>query len=116
MGVPSAPWASNDQGSEPDVVMAGCGDVPTLETLAAIELLRNFFPELKVRVINVVDLMKLQPPSEHPHGLSDQDFDLLRTNDKPIIFGHHSGGRLFRAARRIATRSHSLVQGSRCNR
>jgi len=83
------PWASNDQDGEPDVVMACCGDVPTLETLAAVELLREHFPELKVRVINVVDLMKLQPQSEHPHGLSDKDFDLLFTKDKPIIFAFH---------------------------
>jgi xylulose-5-phosphate/fructose-6-phosphate phosphoketolase len=82
-------WASNDQGSEPDVVMACCGDVPTLETLAAVDLLRKHLPELKVRVINVVDLMKLQPASEHPHGLSDQDFDSLFTKDKPIIFAFH---------------------------
>src|SRR4051794_16003134 len=82
-------WASNDQGSEPDVVMACCGDVPTLETLAAVELLRQHLPELKVRVINVVDLMKLQPSSEHPHGLSDADFDALFTKDKPIIFAYH---------------------------
>jgi xylulose-5-phosphate/fructose-6-phosphate phosphoketolase len=83
------PWASNDQGGEPDVVMACCGDVPTLETLAAVELLRGHFPDLKLRVINVVDLMKLQPPSEHPHGLSDKDFDVLFTTDKPIIFAYH---------------------------
>lgn len=82
-------WASNDQDGEPDVVMACCGDVPTLETLAAVELLREFFPELKVRVINVVNLMKLQPTNEHPHGLSDQDFDSLFTTDKPIIFAFH---------------------------
>ena len=82
-------WASNDQGAEPDVVMACCGDVPTLETLAAVDLLRRHVPELKVRVINVVDLMKLQPPSEHPHGLSDHDFDALFTTDKPIIFAFH---------------------------
>jgi len=82
-------WASNDQGSEPDVVMACCGDVPTLETLAAVELMRQYLPELKVRVINVVDLMKLQPASEHPHGLSDADFDSLFTKDKPIIFAFH---------------------------
>ena len=88
-GIGIWPWASNDQGSEPDVVMACCGDVPTLETLAAVELLRGFFPELKVRVINVVDLMKLQPQSEHPHGLSDKDFDTLFTTDKPIIFAYH---------------------------
>jgi xylulose-5-phosphate/fructose-6-phosphate phosphoketolase len=83
------PWASNDQGGEPDVVMACCGDVPTLETLAAVELLRKHFPALKIRVINVVDLMKLQPQSEHPHGLSDKEFDVLFTKDKPIIFAYH---------------------------
>ena len=83
------PWASNDQGGEPDVVMACCGDVPTLETLAAVDLLRHHFPELKVRVINVVNLMKLQPQSEHPHGLSDKEFDVLFTTDKPIIFAFH---------------------------
>jgi xylulose-5-phosphate/fructose-6-phosphate phosphoketolase len=82
-------WASNDQGGEPDVVMACAGDVPTLETLAAVELLRQHFPKLKVRVINVVDLMKLEPRSEHPHGLSDEDFDALFTTDKPIIFAFH---------------------------
>jgi xylulose-5-phosphate/fructose-6-phosphate phosphoketolase len=83
------PWASNDQGGEPDVVMACCGDVPTLETLAAVDLLRVHFPDLKVRVINVVNLMKLQPPSEHPHGLNDKEFDVLFTTDKPIIFAFH---------------------------
>ena len=83
------PWASNDQDGEPDVVMACCGDVPTLETLAAVELLRCQFPDLKIRVINVVDLMKLQPQSEHPHGLSDREFDELFTQDKPIIFAFH---------------------------
>jgi xylulose-5-phosphate/fructose-6-phosphate phosphoketolase len=83
------PWASNDQGGEPDVVMTCCGDVPTLETLAAVELLRKWFPRLKVRVINVVDLMKLQPRSEHPHGLTDKEFDRLFTTDKPIIFAFH---------------------------
>src|SRR5438445_2498135 len=82
-------FASNDGGSEPDVVMACCGDVPTLETLAAAELLRKHLPELKVRVINVVDLMKLQPASEHPHGLSDKEFDSLFTKDRPIIFAFH---------------------------
>jgi xylulose-5-phosphate/fructose-6-phosphate phosphoketolase len=82
-------WASNDRGSEPDVVMACCGDVPTLECLAAVQLLRQHLPELKVRVINVVDLMKLQPASEHPHGLSDSDFDSLFTKDRPIIFAFH---------------------------
>ena len=82
-------WASNDQGGEPDVVMACAGDVPTLETLAAVDLMRQMLPELKVRVINVVDLMTLQPASEHPHGLSDKDFDVLFTLDKPIIFAFH---------------------------
>ncbi len=82
-------WASNDRGSEPDVVMACCGDVPTLETLAAVELIRRHLPEIKVRVINVVDLMTLQSPSEHPHGLSDRNFDALFTKDKPIIFAFH---------------------------
>ena len=82
-------WASNDRGFEPDVVMACAGDVPTLETLAAVQLLRQHLPELKVRVVNVVDLMKLQPTSEHPHGLSDHDFDTIFTTDKPIIFAYH---------------------------
>jgi xylulose-5-phosphate/fructose-6-phosphate phosphoketolase len=82
-------WASNDRGGDPDVVMACCGDVPTLETLAAVDILRRHAPDLKMRVINVVDLMKLQPPSEHPHGLSDRDFDVLFTRDKPVIFAFH---------------------------
>ena len=82
-------WASNDKGGEPDVVMACCGDVPTLETLAAVDILRQHAPEVKIRVINVVDLMKLQPSSEHPHGLSDRDFDVLFTKDKPVIFAFH---------------------------
>ncbi|HEY7731410.1 MAG TPA: phosphoketolase family protein [Gaiellaceae bacterium] len=82
-------WASNDRDGEPDVVMACCGDIPTLETLAASEMLRQHFPDLKIRVINVVDLMRLQPQSEHPHGISDNDFDSLFTADKPIIFAFH---------------------------
>src|SRR5690242_12591409 len=82
-------WASSDRGSEPDVVMACCGDVPTLETLAAVDLLRHHAPDLKVRVINVVNLMKLQPTSEHPHGLADSDFDALFTTNRPIIFAFH---------------------------
>jgi xylulose-5-phosphate/fructose-6-phosphate phosphoketolase len=82
-------WASNDVGGEPDVVMGCCGDVPTLETLAAVEILRNLVPDLKIRVINVVDLMTLQPSSEHPHGLNDKDFDALFTKNKPIIFAFH---------------------------
>ena len=82
-------WASNDAGSDPDVVMACCGDVPTLETLAAVSMLRRHVPELKIRVINVVDLMTLQPRSEHPHGLSDSEFDSLFTLDRPIVFAYH---------------------------
>jgi xylulose-5-phosphate/fructose-6-phosphate phosphoketolase len=82
-------WASNDAGYEPDVVMAAAGDVPTLEILAAVALLREHVPDLKIRMINVVDLMKLQPSSEHPHGLSDADFDQLFTKDKPIVFAYH---------------------------
>jgi xylulose-5-phosphate/fructose-6-phosphate phosphoketolase len=83
------PWASNDEGSEPDVVMACAGDVPTLETLAAVDILREHLPELKIRVVNVVNLMSLQPRSEHPHGLEDSAFDALFTTDKPIIFAYH---------------------------
>ena len=82
-------WASNDNGNEPDVVMACAGDIPTLETLAAVELLRHHCPQLKVRVVNIVDIMTLQPRSEHPHGLSDSDFDALFTKDKPVIFAYH---------------------------
>ena len=82
-------WASNDEGQEPDVVMACCGAEPTIETLAAVEILRENLPELKIRVVNVVDLMRLQPAAEHPHGLSDTDYDTLFTQDKPIIFAFH---------------------------
>ena len=82
-------WASNDQGCEPDVVLAGCGDIPTKEALAANALLREHFPELKIRFINVVDLFRMTPNSEHPHGLSDRDFDSLFTKDKPVIFNFH---------------------------
>ncbi|MBN1363087.1 MAG: phosphoketolase family protein [Sedimentisphaerales bacterium] len=82
-------WASNDKGAEPDVVMACAGDVPTKETLAAVDMLRSYAPDLRVRVINVVDLMTLQPRGEHPHGLSDYEFDTLFTTDKPIIFAYH---------------------------
>ena len=81
-------WASNDDGN-PDVVMACCGDVPTLETLAAVDLLRQHRPDLKIRVVNVVDLMRLQPDTEHPHGLRDREFDTLFTTDRPVIFAHH---------------------------
>ncbi len=82
-------WASNDEGAEPDAVMACAGDVPTLETLAAVDLLRRHFPDVKLRVVNVVDLMTLQPSSEHPHGLADADFDSLFTVDRPVIFAYH---------------------------
>jgi xylulose-5-phosphate/fructose-6-phosphate phosphoketolase len=89
-GIGIWPWASSDQDGEPDVVMACCGDVPTLETLAAVSIMREHLPALRVRVVNVVDLMKLQPASEHPHGLSDADFDSLFTKTKPIIFAYHA--------------------------
>jgi len=82
-------WASNDRGDDPDVVLACCGDVPTLETLAAVAILREHAPHLKVRVVNVVDLMNLAPPEEHPHGLTDREFDALFTADRPIIFNFH---------------------------
>ena len=82
-------WASNDDNGEPDVVMACAGDVPTLETLAAVDLMRQHLPELRVRVVNVVDLMALQPPREHPHGVSDVDFDAMFTVDKPVVFAYH---------------------------
>jgi xylulose-5-phosphate/fructose-6-phosphate phosphoketolase len=82
-------WASNDDGSEPDAVLACCGDVPTLEALAAAAILREKVPDLKIRVVNVVDLMRLQPNTEHPHGLTDEEFDSLFTRDKPIVFAYH---------------------------
>jgi xylulose-5-phosphate/fructose-6-phosphate phosphoketolase len=82
-------WASNDADAEPDAVMACAGDVPTLETLAAVDLLRQHLPDLKIRVVNVVDLMTLQPRTEHPHGLPDAEFDLIFTKDKPVVFAFH---------------------------
>jgi xylulose-5-phosphate/fructose-6-phosphate phosphoketolase len=82
-------WASNDEGAEPDVVLACCGDIPTLETVAAAAILRERLPELKVRVVNVVDLMRLQPETEHPHGMPDSEFDALFTPDKPVVFAYH---------------------------
>ncbi len=88
-GIGTWQWASNDQGVAPDLVMACCGDVPTLETLAAVAILRKHLPELRIRVVNVVDLMRLQPHSEHPHGLSDRDFDALFGEDQPVIFAFH---------------------------
>lgn len=88
-GVSIWDWASNDQGTEPDVVMACCGDVPTVETLAAVDLLRRHVPDLKIRVVNVVNLMKLQPSTEHPHGLDDKEYDAIFTTNRPIIFAFH---------------------------
>ncbi|HET7830351.1 MAG TPA: phosphoketolase family protein, partial [Candidatus Limnocylindrales bacterium] len=88
-GIGTWDWASNDQGGEPDVVIASAGDIPTLEALAAVDLLRQHLPEVKVRFVNVVDLMRLQPPSEHPHGLSDTEFDSLFTTNRPIVFAYH---------------------------
>jgi xylulose-5-phosphate/fructose-6-phosphate phosphoketolase len=88
-GIGVWPWAGSERGEEPDVVMACCGDVPTLETLAAVSILRQHLPDLNIRVVNVVDLMKLQPDTEHPHGLSDPAFDALFTKDKPVIFAFH---------------------------
>jgi len=88
-GLGTWPWASSDGGAEPDVVVACCGDVPTIEALAAVDLLRQHLPRLRVRVVNVVNLMKLQPPSQHPRGLADADFDALFTTDKPVIFAYH---------------------------
>jgi xylulose-5-phosphate/fructose-6-phosphate phosphoketolase len=82
-------WASTDEGRDPDVVLACAGDVPTLETLAAADLIRKHLPEVTVRFVNVVDLMRLQPPSEHPHGMSDAEFDEVFTPDKPVIFAYH---------------------------
>ncbi len=88
-GIGTWQWASNDEQGEPDVVLACCGDIPTLETLAAVDLIRQHLPDLKVRVVNVVDLMRLQTESEHPHGMSDSEFDSLFTTNKPIIFAYH---------------------------
>jgi xylulose-5-phosphate/fructose-6-phosphate phosphoketolase len=111
-GLGILPWASTDQGDDPDVVLACAGDVPTLETLAAADLLRRHFPALKVRVINVVDLMRLQPHSEHPHGLPDAEFDALFTVDKPIIFAFHGYPWLIhRLAYRRAGHTQTHVRG-----
>lgn len=105
-------WASNDQQDEPDVVMACAGDVPPLETLAAVDLLRQHFPDLRIRVVNVANLMPLQPASEHPHGLSDRDFDSLFTPDKPIIFAFHGYPWLIhRLTYRQTNHSHLHVRG-----
>ena len=106
------PWASSDDGGEPDVVLACAGDVPTLETLAAADLLRRHLPDLKVRVVNVVDLMRLQPESEHPHGLPDREFDTIFTTDRPIIFAYHGYPWLIhRLTYRRAGHAHLHVRG-----
>ena len=107
-GIGLWPWASNDQDGEPDVVMACCGDVPTLETLAAVSIMRSRLPTLRIRVVNVVDLMKLQPQSEHPHGLSDGDFDALFTRDKPVIFAFHAYPWLFHRLTYRRTNHHNI--------
>ncbi len=105
-------WASNDQDAEPDVVMACCGDTPTLEALAAVSILRENLPEMKIRVVNVIDLMRLQPATEHPHGLSEADYNSLFTTDKPIIFNFHGYASLVhgltyrRANRRLHVRGY----------
>ena len=104
-------WASNDQNSEPDVVMACCGDTPTLEILAAVSILREHLPELKIRVINVVDLMKMQSASEHPHGLNETDYDALFTRDKPIVFGFHGYPSLIHGLTYRRTNRHMVVRG-----
>jgi xylulose-5-phosphate/fructose-6-phosphate phosphoketolase len=83
-------WASNDQGTEPDVVMASCGDVPTMESLAAVALLRKHLPDIKIRFVNVVDLFKLVPSTEHPHGLTDCEFEAIFTPNKPVVFNFHA--------------------------
>ena len=103
-GIGTWDWASNDEGGEPDVVVASAGDIPTPEALAATVLLREEFPDIKIRFINVIDLFKLQPSSEHPHGLSDRDFDSLFTLDKPVIFNFHGYPRLIH---RLAYRRHN---------
>ncbi|HEM47421.1 MAG TPA: phosphoketolase family protein, partial [Alphaproteobacteria bacterium] len=105
-------WASSDAGSEPDVVLASCGDVPTQESLAAAALLREHFPDLRVRFLNVVDLFRMTPPTEHPHGLADRDFDGLFTRDRPIIFNFHGYPWLIhRLAYRRASHANLHVRG-----
>ena len=104
-------WASNDQDQEPDVVMACCGDTPTLEIIAAVSILRMHLPDLKIRVINVVDLMRLQPSTEHPHGLNDEDFDSLFTKDKHIVFGFHGYPWLAHRLTYSRTNRHIHVRG-----
>jgi xylulose-5-phosphate/fructose-6-phosphate phosphoketolase len=107
-GIGIWPWASNDEGQEPDVVLACAGDIPTLETIAAASLLREHLPELRVRVVNVVDLMRLEPESEHPHGLSDHEFDALFTADRPVIFAFHGYPTLIHRLTYRRTNHHGL--------
>src|SRR5207302_10554153 len=105
-------WASNDDDGRPDVVLACAGDVPTLETLAATDILRRRLPDLKVRVVNVVDLMRLQPDTEHPHGLPDDEFDTLFTTDRPVVFAYHGYPSLIhRLAYRRANHDNLHVRG-----
>ena len=104
-------WASNDQGSDPDVVMACCGDTPTLEVLAAVSILREHLPELRIRVVNIVDLMRLQPDREHPHGLSEGQYDALFTRDKPIIFAYHGYATLIHHLTYLRTNRNLYVHG-----
>ena len=104
-------WASNDAGQEPDIVMAGCGDEPTIECMAAVDILREYLPEVRVRVVNVVDLMKLQPTSEHPHGLSDADYDSIFTRDKPIVFAFHGYPKLIHELTYHRRNRNMLVRG-----
>ncbi len=104
-------WASNDEGQEPDIVMAGCGDEPTIECMAAVDILRTHLPDVKVRVVNVVDLMKLQPTSEHPHGLSDADYDSIFTKDRPIVFAFHGYPKLIHELTYHRHNRNMLVRG-----
>ena len=105
-------WASTDRGSEPDVVLACCGDVPTLETVAAAAILREHLPDLKVRVVNVVDLMRLQPQTDHPHGMSDHEFDALFTEDRPVVFAYHGyAGLVHRLTYRRTNHGNLRVRG-----
>lgn len=113
-GIGIWPWASSDEGGEPDVVLACAGDVPTLETIAAASLLREHLPDLRVRVVNVVDLMRLQTESEHPHGLSDPEFDALFTTAAPVIFAFHGYPALIhRLTYRRNNHAHMHVRGYR---
>ncbi|HEX9122491.1 MAG TPA: phosphoketolase, partial [Actinomycetota bacterium] len=105
-------WASNDQGGEPDVVLACCGDVPTIETIAAVDLIRHHLPDLKVRVVNVVDLMRLEPDTEHPHGMPDPEFDALFTTNRPVVFAFHGyPGLIHRLTYRRANHDELHVRG-----